>query len=224
VPVLFFRTEPPANPQGPTVVYVGADRALATAGGPIESRVKAGQNVAMVDPRGLGETTPGDPKSRRPGPLGPDTKEAFLALHLNRPLLGQRVYDVLQTLRAIEPTEGPKEFHLIGVAAGGPIALHVAALDDRVKEVEVDHSIVSWSAVARSPISRGQLASVVPNVLEAYDLPDLAATLAPRALTIRAPIDPAGQPAAAGDVEAAYAACRAAYRGMSAEGKLRIMP
>jgi cephalosporin-C deacetylase-like acetyl esterase len=222
VPVLFFRAEPPASSTRPTVVYIGADRALAAPGGPIEKRVIAGEAVAMIDPRGMGETTPGAANAGRSGVLGPDTKEAFLALGLNRPLLGQRVYDVLQALRAIEPTEGLKEFHVIGMGAGGPIALHVAALDDRVKVVEIERSLISWSAVARTPASRGQLASVVPGVLESYDLPDLAASLAPRALTIRAALDPSGKPVASATLDEAYARCKAAYKAASAADKLDL--
>ena len=200
----------------------GPTGALAAPGGPIEKRVIAGESVAMIDPRGMGETTPGAANSGRSGLLGPDTKEAFLALALSRPLLGQRVYDVLQALRAIEPTEGLKEFHVIGVGAGGPIALHVAALDDRVKLVEIERSLISWSAVARTPASRGQLAGVVPDALESYDLPDLAASLAPRALTIRAALDPSGKPVASETLDDAYARCKAAYKTASAADKLEL--
>ena len=47
-----------AGGERPLVVYVGADRALAAPGGPIEARVKAGENVALVEPRGMGEGSP----------------------------------------------------------------------------------------------------------------------------------------------------------------------
>ena len=101
VPVLLFRSEQPAKDK-PVVVYVGADRAMAAPGGPIERRVKAGETVALVEPRGMGETSPEVPASRRRGHFGADEKESFLALHLGRPLLGQRVFDLLQALRALE--------------------------------------------------------------------------------------------------------------------------
>ena len=192
VPVLLFRPEQPAKDK-PVVVYVGADRTSTTPGGPIERRVKAGETVALVEPRGMGETSPEVPASRRRGVFGADEKESFLALHLGRPLLGQRVFDLLQALRALEQTNG---FHLIGIGSGGPIALHAAALDERIKEVEIEKSVVSWSAVVRGPISRDQLSGAVPGVLESYDLPDLAALLAPRPLTIRSAINPDGTPVA----------------------------
>ena len=150
VPVLLFRPEVAAEAK-PLVVYVGADRALAAAGGPIEGRLKAGETVAMMEPRGMGETTPAANARSRSSPFGDETQEAFLALHLGRPLMGQRVYDVLQALRALEQPGG---FRLIGVGEGGPIALHAALLDERVKAVEMEGSLISWSAV-RGGRSRG---------------------------------------------------------------------
>lgn len=219
IPVLLFRSDLPATAKT-TVVYVGADRALAAPGGPIEQRVKAGETVALIEPRGMGETAPGVADPKRPGFFGTDQKEAFLALHLGRPLLGQRVFDLLQALAAVMPSEGPKEVHLVGVGVGGPIALHVAALDERVKEVEIEHSVVSWAAVARGTIARDQLSGVVPGVLESYDLPDLAAAIVPRPLTIRAALDPAGAPAPQEALEAEYAPATAAYRDRDATGRL----
>lgn len=202
----------------PVVIYLGADRSLAAPGGPIEARVKQGQTVVMVEPRGMGETTPGN--QRRPDLSGADDKEAFLSLHLDRPLLGQRVFDVLQTLRAVEYVDAPTTFHLIAFGATGPIALHTAMLEDRVKSVELDRSLLSWTALASQPISKGQLATVVPNVLQAYDFPDLAAAFAPRALTIQQPLDPAGKPVSQEVLDAAYALAREAYRSANAPDKL----
>ena len=110
IPVRLFRPDPPASSTKPLVVYVGADLKIAAPGGPIEARVKAGESVAMIEPRGVGETAPVPPSRGEygKGMFGTDEREAALSLHLNRPLLGQRVFDVLQGLRAIVPTDGPK--------------------------------------------------------------------------------------------------------------------
>jgi cephalosporin-C deacetylase-like acetyl esterase len=214
-----FRPDEPARGK-PKVVYVGADLSLAAPGGPIEKRVKAGETVAMIEPRGMGETAPA---GRRADLSGGDDKEAFLALHLNRPLLAQRVYDLIQSFRALTSSEGDDPgFHLIGIGPGGPIVLHAAAIDDRVKSVEVERSLISWDAVVKTPISRGQLSSVLPGALEAYDLPDLAASLAPRPLTVRSPLLPDGKPAGQEAVDATYAACRKAYQKVGAEDRLSL--
>jgi hypothetical protein len=57
-------------------------------------------------------------------------------------------------------------------------------------------------------------------VLKAYDLPDLAAALAPRPLTIRHPLDAAGNPVSQAELEEAYATARAAYKAAGAEKNL----
>lgn len=218
VPVLLFRPETPTEGK-PLVVYVGADRALAAPGGPIEERWKAGETVALVEPRGLGETAPAPANPKRVSPFGVDTNETFLAMHLGRSLLGQRVFDLLQAFDALEHPAG---FRLIGVGLGGPIALHAALLDERVKAVEIERSLVSWSAVARGTLSQGQLSSVVPGVLEAYDLPDLAAALAPRPLTVRQALDPTGKPVFSESLGESYAAARESYRRAGAERSLDL--
>jgi hypothetical protein len=178
----------------------------------------------MIEPRGMGETTPGGGKTSRKGPFGPDESEAFLALHLNRPLLAQRVYDVIQSFRALQQPDDPRGFHLIGIGPAGPIALHVAAIDDRVKALTLERSLISWSAVARTPVTRDQLAAVVPGVLASYDLPDLAAALAPRRFELLDAVDATGKPAGVDAVHQAYAACRAAYHAQKADEKFVIGP
>lgn len=188
VPALEFI--PNREATGPLVIYVHGDGMAAEAGkgGAIEKRVLDGQRVLAIDLRGMGETAPAGKGSH--GPFGADWKEAFLALHLDRPLLGQRVFDLRSVLRAT----GAKEVHLVGVGAAGPIALHAAALDERAKELTLEKSLVSWSLLLEMGISQDQLANVIPGALRTYDLPDLAAMFAPRKLTIRDPVDALGRP------------------------------
>ena len=71
--------------------------------------------------------------------------------------------------------------------------------------------MISWSSVARTPITINQLTNVVPGALKVYDLPDLAAAIAPRPLTVRAPLDPAGKPISQTALEEAWAAAKAVY-------------
>ena len=212
---LVFTTEPgikvparlftPAKADGatPLAVVVGHDVAEATGpAGPVEGLLQEGRRVLVADLRGMGETAPA---AGRPGPLGVGVKEAFLSLHLGRPLLGQRVGDLLAVLAALAD-ESPGGFSLVGHGTAGPIALHAAALEPRVVALTIDGAITSWSEVVRTPLSRDQLANVVPGALASYDLPDLAATLAPRPLSIRSAVDPTGRPLSQEQVDAAYAA------------------
>ncbi len=225
VPALLFEA-PNANAMSPLVVYLHGDgkAAEASVGGAIEKLVTAGHRVLALDPRGIGETAAGVLQPDRPSHFGVDFKESFLALHLNRPLLGQRVYDVLTVIESFtnSPSMAGTPIHLIGIGTAGPIALHAAALHPRITQVTIDRSLISWSNVVRTPVSYNQLTNVVPNALTTYDLPDLSATLAPRALTVRNAMDAAGKPVSQAALDEAYADCKAAYRKQSAEGKLTL--
>jgi hypothetical protein len=166
--------------------------------------------VVALDLRGFGETAP-EGKS----PFGVDVREGFLGILLNRPLLGQRVLDVLSVNEGMGG-----ECVLAASGAAAPVALHAAALDGRIPEVTLEKGILSWSAVVKARVTANQLASVVPGALEAYDLPDLAAAIAPRKLTIKNPVDPSGKPVAQAELEAAYAKVREAYKAAGAEKNL----
>jgi pimeloyl-ACP methyl ester carboxylesterase len=144
-----------------------------------------------------------------------------LALHLGRPLLGQRVADLVGVIEAMA-ARAPHGVHLWGFGTGGPIALHAAALDQKVASLTLDSALVSWAAVAETPVSRDQLSNVVPGALAVYDLPELAAAVAPRPLTIRAAVDGTGAPVDQAELEKAYAPCKTSYRDQNAEGKLLL--
>ena len=152
---------PKVEPQGPWVVYLDAQGKAAAAGpgGPIEKLVTERRRVLALDLRGMGETAP----SSRPGGIfGGEYTESFLALHLNRPLLGQRVYDLLSVLAAL-PEETRKEgIELIGTGPAGLIALHAAVLDERIKAVTLEQTLSSWSDVVKTPQAQRQLAARRP--------------------------------------------------------------
>lgn len=171
------------QPKGPTVIVL-PDTGLPQDGKLpkwlVEKYEKNHQEIWMFDLRGLGETSPA-PLPKKPGYFGVDAKEAFLAMHINRPLLGQRVLDVLSLLKAIKSDN----VQIVGIGTTGPVALHAAALDDRIKEITLENTIPSWLSVVEQPISYNQLTNVVPGVLKVYDLPDLERTLAPRPIVLR---------------------------------------
>jgi murein DD-endopeptidase MepM/ murein hydrolase activator NlpD len=169
----------------------------------------------------MGETTPA-----AKSPFGADWKEALLALHLNRPLLGQRVGDLMAVISALGDDAGAGVALLDAQGAAAPVALHAAALDGRIGSLRLNSMVVSWSEVARSVVSRDQLASVVPGAIGSYDLPDLASLVAPRRLELVAPVDAVGRPVAQEWAESIYAPARAAYAqaGRAGEFSLRTGP
>ena|SRR5579871_1423711 len=130
VPGLLCVTRPESSKGGPRpLVLYFQDKGMAADAGPggaLEKLVQSGQRVLALDLRGFGETAPGTPAAGRPNYLGVDFKEAFLGLHLDRPLLGQRVQDILSIVETLA-ADTPEGFHVLAHGKTGPIALHAAA-------------------------------------------------------------------------------------------------
>ena len=188
-PSIFRRTS--RISKSPTTVMIGVDwmRDLASPES-VDELLRSSSRIVLVNPRGMGETDPGSGPGRRNSPFGSDVKEAFLSILLDRPLLGQRVADILSVLDGLKAESGTSNgFQVVGVGAAGPIVLHAALLDEKglIRSVVLERSLVSWEDVVEKGISRDQLGNVVPGVLQSYDLPDLAARLSPRPLRIDGP-------------------------------------
>jgi cephalosporin-C deacetylase-like acetyl esterase len=217
VPGLQFVPAKPADKK-PLLLYV-PDNGMATdakVGGRLEQLTLAGNTVLAVDLRGLGETAPGSGKTGMAQHFGADWQEAFLGMHLNRPLLGQRVLDVLAIVELVS-ANSRDGVHVLGTGTAGPVALHAAAFDKRIVQITVEKSLTSWADVVHTPVSRNQLSNVVPGVLGVYDLPELAWLLAPRPLTIRQSVDAAGNAVTQANLDKQYQTLRGAYSGENAK-------
>lgn len=182
LPALLCLPNETADDKLPAVIYVdgrGKSAGLGP-GGPIEKLIAAGHVVLSVDLRGYGETA----DAKQGGKYhNQEFRTAMVAMHVGRPLMGQRVDDVLAALDAManHPRVDPAAIRLVGVGRTGPVALHAAALEPRFVGLTLRDSIDSWTddVVAR-PLAPQMLSQVVPGVLAHYDLPDLAAMLAGR--------------------------------------------
>ncbi|MEW6357284.1 MAG: acetylxylan esterase [Planctomycetota bacterium] len=192
VPALLFLPE--TQGKAPGVLYVDGRGKGRDAGpdGPVEKLVKAGHAVLSIDMRGFGETAEAPPKDY----FGSGYQNPFLATHIGRCLLGQRVEDALAALDVLadRPDMDASKLSIISIERGGPVALHAAALDERIKSVTIDGAIESWMDVVATPLGKDQLTQVVPGVLTRYDLPDLVKAIAPRPVEIRNPVHPTGEP------------------------------
>jgi len=186
VPALLFV---PGGAEGrlPATLYVDGRGKAADAGpdGPMAALARQGRVVMAIDVRGTGETTDAWQLRARKRPVypGDEYRSAMISMHIGRSLLGQRVEDVLAALDvlAARADVAPRRIGLVGVGRAGPVALHAAALDGRVAEVELRRSIASWiDDVVAKPLGENLIAHVVPAALETYDLPDLVRAMAPR--------------------------------------------
>ena len=181
-PALLFAHDPTggAGPKvPPAVLYVDGRGKAADAqpDGPIEKLLAAGHVVMSIDVRGCGETADRGSGTKY---LNDEFRTTMLAMHVGRPLLGQRVDDVLAALDVLAERDDVDRdrISLVGVGRAGPVALHAAALDSRFSRLRLRDAIRSWvSDVVARPLDPNLMGYMVPGALTKYDLTDLAAML-----------------------------------------------
>jgi hypothetical protein len=188
---------------------------------------QAGALTLAVDLRGWGETVwvnePFGWSADRRAPLSADTMLANVGLMLGRWSATQRVQDVLGVLSYLRsrPDVDPQRIVLVGRGGGAIVALHAAAVDGSVAGVVAHEALISYRAIVEAPRHVHPVADFLPDVLLHYDLPDLAAALAPARVLIAAPQDAMGGPVPAGSAEAAYAPARRTARLLGGDVTVR---
>ena len=100
---------------------------------------------------------------------------AVVALHEGRPLLGQRVVDVLTLLDfcSHHPLLQGHPIQAYGDGLFGPVLMHAAVLDDRLQRVTLTRTLKTWRDYLANPLQHDMYSNVVQGVLQYYDLPDL---------------------------------------------------
>jgi pimeloyl-ACP methyl ester carboxylesterase len=191
VPALVF--VPAGGPaRKPGVLYVhGAGKGVdAAPGEDVEGLVRSGHVVLAPDPRGMGESRP----TSAGGSYDPTWQMLQRALLVDGTLVGMQVEDLLGAFGVLESRGDvdPGRIAVLGKGHGGLLALVLAALQPRVEKVAIEGTVLSYMEIARARYHEGLTAAFVPGVLRDFDLPDLAAALAPRPLWIVDPRTPTG--------------------------------
>lgn len=143
---------------------------------------------------------------------------AWWGIMLGKPLLGQRVRDVLRAVDVLHalPEVDSQRIGIMGGSGGGAVTLFAAALDERFQATVISNYFCTFkdSILALSHCH----CNYVPGLLQDGESYDIAALIAPRPLLIQAgtedPIFPLS-----GVIEA-YEHVRAAYTGLGAADQL----
>jgi pimeloyl-ACP methyl ester carboxylesterase len=140
------------------------------------------------------------------------------ALLVDRTIVGLQVEDLLAVFHHLAGREDvdAARVAVLGRGQGGVLALTLALLEPRVERVALEGTVLSYLEIARARYHENLVASFVPGILKDFDLPDLAAALAPRPLWIVDPRSPTQAlvpiDRARGEYESAYAAFEGAGR------------
>jgi hypothetical protein len=156
----------------------------------LEQAIKllASDNFWLLDVRGLGE-----------GLMhlddlnilyGHDYMMAGYTMMLRQTLLGQRLADVLATVRLLR-AEGAQRIHLAGRQQGALLALLAGLLDPQITSVACHQGPESFLALATAPYTLWPLVNFPRGVLRAFDLQEVRQALGARLVhdTHASPID-----------------------------------
>jgi cephalosporin-C deacetylase-like acetyl esterase len=185
-------SRPPRN-QGRAILYIphqSSDDELRNE--PlIKELIQTEPNATLYtcDVRGMGESKPDtcDYNSYRSA-YGSDYFYAIHSIMLDRPYIGQRTHDVLRVIDWLM-ANGHTEVHITGKGWGALPAAFAAVLSDHVTKVTLKNTLTSYTDIAESQTYAWPLSSLVPNVLDAFDLPDCYEALKSKQLRM---IDPWG--------------------------------
>ncbi|MEA2063262.1 MAG: acetylxylan esterase [Gemmatimonadota bacterium] len=215
LPALLFSPEEQLPAGLPVILYVSSGNKADDAETDIRSLVEKGHTVFAPDLRGWGETAR---ESTKPGAFATwfsrDYDIPMMAFQVNRSLVGMRTLDLMRAVDVITSlSSGRGQSPVVAIAKGMATVplLHAAALDYRIVSVILDQGLVSWKSVVGSKYHRDQLENVVLGALNAYDLPALAAALAPRPLVLDNLSDPLGHPLAISEVADRYTLATECY-------------
>lgn len=142
----------------------------------IDSVDVSDENTAYIfaDLRGTGETMDktemNDPKY-----FSKDYRNAMLALHIGKPLIGQRAEDIATLLDFISGNQ-QLSGAVIEVNTKGNVgvaALHAAFFRPEINKLHLYQCLESYQQILKQPLVKDRYGLVVNSILEYYDIPDM---------------------------------------------------
>jgi hypothetical protein len=173
---------------------------------------EAGPIICAADVRGIGALAPefGPGAADYAAWHQEEENYAWGSLILGEPLVGQRVTDVLALVAALRrhPATAGRPIHVAALGKLTVPALFAAALEREIKGVYLAGGLVSFQNLVETEFYSHSFANFVPGLLNHTDLPEVAASLAPRRITLAGPVNAMGKTM---EIDAARAIYRSAH-------------
>jgi cephalosporin-C deacetylase-like acetyl esterase len=192
-----------------------------------ERLARKGQMVIACDVRGIGETKPPhNPAGEWPGDFRQlfdvETAITYMAWETDDSLLGMRVQDVVRSVDYVlsRADVDKQRFRVAGKGAGALWVLFAAVLDARISDLTAERGLLSYGTLARADRYTHSTGIFVPGILNHFDLPELAAGLAGRKLTLVGPVDHMKRPIDLEAVRRCYSITDTAFQSA---GQFRIV-
>jgi len=201
----------------PVVIYI-TDSGMRSGllDGSIADLLQIGCGVLSLDLRGTGQVAT------------PEFESATDSLMLDRSLFSQRLWDLL---RAVDYMAGysvigtqidKHRIGCVGRGVAGLLALYAGAYDSRIAAVGCLEAPCSYKDMIEE-IARFPPSAYLFDVLNHFEIEQVAALISPRPVYIGGPLDGQMRPVAQSTAERKFSWCRGVYRALGAEPMLRVV-
>ncbi|MFL6350361.1 MAG: acetylxylan esterase [Bryobacteraceae bacterium] len=197
---------------------------------PLVARIAhKGAAICAIDLRTRGATRPRLPSA---GPLfyGDELQIAYslVNLSLGVPNIGQETWDLLRCLDYLGNRKDVDNTRigLLGTGWTGTVGLFAASLDQRVRSVLLNRTLIDFESIVASKEYELPLSCVAFGILKKFDLPEICATVAPRPVWFVNTVGPNREQLPLRDVQRRYQIVTRAYENANRPGQLsfRVEP
>jgi dienelactone hydrolase len=198
IPAWLARPASPAKPACAVVLDPSGRNTLWQEGGVLETLATAGWLACAPDLRGIGDLRGEYARGsvRHAADHANEEAWAWAGLWLGRPVLGQRVSDILALVRALLNQQGWSK-HRIVLAARGHLtvpALLAAHFDPAIFGLYLSSPLWSFRSVVDAHSYTHPLSNFVAGILHTTDLPEIARSLSPRRIVLAGALSGGGEP------------------------------
>ncbi|MCG2587541.1 alpha/beta hydrolase family protein [Rhodohalobacter sulfatireducens] len=207
----------PENSNDKAVLYLHPNGKMAEASesGQIEWFVQKGFTVLAPDLIGTGETSPGG--------SGNLLKEWHASVLIDRSITGIRAGDINRLTQLLKQKNSFSDIYSVAVQEMSQGLLHSAAISNSFSRVALIDPLISYrSLVSTKYYDPGFTAGAVLGSMQSYDLPGLAASLAPGKLLMINPVNGANGPADEEDIDKDTRVIHATYDQANLPENFRI--
>lgn len=220
----------PEKSNNKTILYLhpGSKAAEGSKNGEMELFVKNGFTVLAPDMIGTGEVGPGDWQGGSYFPHSFNNNLLYqiwyASILTGRSIVGIRAADVNRLVDVIENTIKPIEIYGFAKNEMCPVLLHAAAFNPSIKRIALIEPLASYRSIVYERFYYpGFIDNTVAGALKHYDLPDLAASLAPRSLLMANITDGTGKQSDSVLIQEDISIIKKTYRRKNAENNLHII-
>ncbi len=215
----------PESPNRKALIYLhpagkNADSASITE---IEWFVKQGYTVLSPDLLGMGETG-GDNFFTKVSGGSVTYKFWFASILVNKSITGVWAGDIIRLCRVLENNNSVTDILALAKGITVPALLHAAVFNPGIRHIALIDPLSSYNTLVMNRFyATFNIHAAIAGLLQSYDLPDLAACIAPRKLLFAGVVNGEGKLLNQVELNEELSIVKTAYTNKNAEKNLKIM-